>query len=179
MNIYKPHLVIIPEDDNYRQIANGFLKNSSLDHRVIQVAPLANGGDKAEDLFVKNYASKIQKNPENTRVCLLIDFDETKTRQAKDRVNKVKQKLENAQYDIDEINAIMERVFVLGVLSESENLKKALKYQKTFEKIGETLATDCDEKIYELWGHELLQHNASELNRMVSSVRPFLFQKKP
>ena len=59
MNIYKPHLVIIPEDDNYRQIANGFLKNSSLDHRVIQVAPLAKGGDKVEDLFVKNYASKI------------------------------------------------------------------------------------------------------------------------
>lgn len=108
-----------------------------------------------------------------------IDFDKTKTRKAKDRVNKIKQTLTNAQYDINEISVIMERVFVIGILSEPEQLNRYLKYQKTFEEIGDTLATECDENKYELWGHELIQHNQHELNRMISSVKPFLFKKKP
>ena len=67
-----------------------------------------------------------------------------------------------------------DRVFVLGILSEPEELKK--KISKTFEEIGECLAEDCPEKKNELWEHELLRHNESELNRIIVSVQSFLFR---
>ena len=66
------------------------------------------------------------------------------------------------------------RVFVLGVLSEPENLRRDIK--KSYEEIGEALAKDCPDNTNELWGHNLLKHNKGELERMASSVKPFLFK---
>ncbi len=66
------------------------------------------------------------------------------------------------------------RVFVLGVLSEPENLKTAI--NKNFEQIGEALAKDCPDHTNELWEHNLLKHNKAELDRMASSVKSFLFK---
>jgi predicted ATPase len=40
---------------------------------------------------------------------------------------------------------------------------------------GEALAKECAENNNELWGHPLLIHNKPELERMISSVKPFLF----
>lgn len=66
------------------------------------------------------------------------------------------------------------RVFVLGVLSEPENLKRESK--KTFEEIGEALAKDCSDNNNELWRHNLLKHNKPQLDRMATCVKPFLFK---
>ncbi|MTJ55420.1 hypothetical protein FJR38_23460 [Anabaena sp. UHCC 0253] len=65
------------------------------------------------------------------------------------------------------------RVFVLGVQSNPESLKRDI--QKNFETIGESLATDCVENNHKLWEHHLLIHNKPELERMILSVKPFLF----
>ncbi|MCE2904405.1 MAG: hypothetical protein LW814_05120, partial [Anabaena sp. CoA2_C59] len=46
---------------------------------------------------------------------------------------------------------------------------------KSFEDIGEALAKECAENNNELWGHHLLIHNKPELERMILSVRRFLF----
>jgi hypothetical protein len=47
---------------------------------------------------------------------------------------------------------------------------------KSFEDIGETLAEQCYNKNYNgLWIHALLRHNTNELNRMILSVRRFIF----
>jgi len=66
------------------------------------------------------------------------------------------------------------RVFVLDVWSEPEQLKRALGCVG-FEKIGEALAMDCYENTTQTWEHELLEHNKSELHRMMAAVKPFLF----
>ena len=44
MNRYKPHVLVVPEDDANRQLANGFLQNPALNLRAIQVLPLLVAG---------------------------------------------------------------------------------------------------------------------------------------
>jgi hypothetical protein len=90
---------------------------------------------------------------------LLLDFDSDIERLARVR----------AQVPAD----LMERVFIIGALSEPEALKQA--GLGTYEEIGSGLAKDCREETDTIWGHELLQHNASELDRLRQHVRPILF----
>jgi len=89
---------------------------------------------------------------------LLIDFDDNVAR------------LETAKARIPD--RLAERVFVLGVLSEPEELKAQ---EGSFETIGQLMAEDCQNEIDIIWRHRLLQHNALELERLRAHVRPFLF----
>lgn len=91
---------------------------------------------------------------------LLIDFDEQES-----RYQNVKSRIPGDLND---------RVFVLGVWSEPEQLKR--KTKKSFERIGDSLAEECPDNRNELWEDDLLKHNRKELDRLVSSVRPFLFR---
>ncbi len=90
---------------------------------------------------------------------LVIDFDQRENRLA----------YVDEQFPSD----LTERVFSLGVLSNPEQLKREV--GKSFDQIGETRANDCSDQTTELWGHNLLSHNQRELDRIISSVRPFLF----
>lgn len=67
----------------------------------------------------------------------------------------------------------MDRVFILGTLSEPENLRNSL--GRSFEDIGKGLAEDCADDTRTVWEHDLLRHNKVELDRMILSVKPFLF----
>ena len=91
---------------------------------------------------------------------MLIDFDQ----QFKKRFDQIQNKIPPELGD---------RVFALGVLSEPENLNRNL--DKRFEDIGRALAQDCVDNTRELWGHDLLKHNMKEIDRMISSIKPFLF----
>lgn len=158
-NKYQPHIHVLAEDDANRQIANGFFLGPNLNNRAVKVLPLPGGWDKTVKEFTKNYASEMRQLPER-RMVLLIDFDDDENR---------------FSYVKSQIPGDLEaRVFVLGVLSEPENLRRDIK--KTFEEIGEALAKDCSDNTNELWGHNLLKHNKGELDRMASSVKPFLFK---
>lgn len=158
INRYVPHLLVLPEDDPNRQIANGFSLSSKLDSRRLQVLPVAGGWRKVIAEFENNHVSAMQKFPE-TRLILLIDFDDREN-----RLSYVKRKIPD---DLEQ------RVFILGVQSEPENLKRDTK--KTFEQIGKSLAQDCINNTNELWGHDLLKHNQAELERAIADVKPFLF----
>jgi hypothetical protein len=151
VNKYQPHVLILPEDDANRQIANGFILNSNINEPAIQVLPIANGWEKV--------VAEMRKLSKRT-IVLLIDFDEQE-----DRLNYVMSQIPEDLHD---------RVFVLGVLSEPEDLKRNTGTGK-LEKIGETLAKDCAEDTNELWGDPLLRHNKAELDRLILSVKPFLF----
>jgi len=159
VNKYLPHLLVLPEDDANRQIANGFILNSNINEPVIQVLPIANGWEKVVDKFKKNHISEMRKFSKRM-IVLLIDFDEN----YEDRFSYVKKQIPD---DLEN------RVFVLGVLSEPEKLRSNL--GNNFECIGENLAKDCSNHTYELWEHDLLKHNKAELDRMILSVKPFLF----
>jgi len=78
-------------------------------------------------------------------------------------------------WDVEERipNDLKDRVFILGVGDEPEKLKSFT--CMSFEKIGEKLAQDCVDNINDLWNHDLLKHNETELERMRKSIRPFLF----
>ncbi len=51
------------------------------------------------------------------------------------------------------------------------------KYQPGYEEyhFNKALAQDCVNNTNELWGHDLLKHNKTELERMSADVKPFLF----
>lgn len=120
--------------------------------------PVAGGWIKVLNKFKGNHVSEMQRFPLR-RIVLLIDFDSNTER------------LSYAKSQIPE--DLKDRVFVLGVLSEPERLRSDIK--KIFEGIGETLANECFDDTNKLWEHGLLRHNKAELNRMILSVKPFLF----
>jgi hypothetical protein len=163
VNKYNPHLIILPEDDHNLQIAKGFRRDINVDKGAIQVLPVAGGCEKVLRKF-GNHISDMRKFPQRN-ILLLIDFDDQEDR------------FSYAEGYIPE--DLRNRVFILGVKIEPRDLKKDIlknfKGIKSFENIGEALAKDCTENKNELWEHDLLIHNKPELERMVVSVKPFLF----
>ncbi len=161
VNKYRDHLLVLPEDDANRQIANGFLLHPGLNERAIQILPPAGGWIKVRETFRYGHISEMMKYPRRMML-LLIDFD-----LHEDRINDVKE-----QIPAD----LADRLFVLGAHSEPEDLKKNMPEQNnTYEKIGKSLAQDCVDQTDHVWGHELLKHNKKEIDRMNRFVRPFLF----
>ena len=158
-NRYSNRLLVLPEDKANSDIANVFLLHPQLNERSIQVLPPAGGWSAVVEKFEKTYIPEMRKYLK-TYVVLLIDFDGKE-----DRRETVRHKIPDD---------FKERVFILGVLKEPEDLKKSLK--KKFEDIGETLAANCADNTGELWEHTLLRHNKNELERMVAHVKPFLFR---
>lgn len=158
INRHLPHILILPEDDANRQIANGFILDQNLNKSPIQILPYDRGWENLLKTFINDHLPKIRQFQQR-RMVLLIDFD-----QRQDRLSYVQ------GYIPDDL---IERVFILGVQSNPERLRRVT--NKSFEGIGETLAEDCAKNTNELWGHDLLEHNRSQLDRMILSVKPFLF----
>jgi hypothetical protein len=90
---------------------------------------------------------------------LLLDFDNQG-----DRPDPVKERIPNH---------LSQRVFLLGAKSEPEALKQSR--FGSFEQIGRTLAKECRDRSPNLGLHDLLRHNADEIERMEQAVRGFLF----
>ncbi|MGH9431292.1 MAG: hypothetical protein ACRD3T_07090 [Terriglobia bacterium] len=158
VNKYQPHVLVLPEDDANRQIANGFLLDPSLLDRRIQVLGEAGGWTQVLDRLESDHNLDMLRYPERLMV-LLIDFDEDQGRLqwAKDRIP----------------NPLAERVFILGIWTKPEDLRQA--GLGSYEQIGMALAADCREETNTIWGHDLLRHNASELDRLREHARPILF----
>ncbi len=168
-NKFKNHLIIIPEDDADRQIATGFQDAPVLGDAQagqIRIAPEAGGWKKVPATFLKGYISGMRKYPKRS-VLLLIDFD------VKDIGGDFEARLNEVKKDIPK--ELLDRVFVLGILNEPEDLIKADSSPNSFEAIGKALAQDCFDGTDHTWGHELLKHNEKELARMEKTVKPFLF----
>ncbi len=153
MNRYQPHLLVLPEDRANRQLAMGFLLGEGLIAGQIRVRPEAGGWIAVLDQF-KEEIGGMEKYP-GQFVVLLVDFDGRS-----DRLDKVKGVVPGH---------LIERVFVLGVWTEPEELKGSL------EKIGTELANDCRDGTSKKWDDELLKHNEGELARLRKVVRPILF----
>jgi len=156
VNRYKPHVLIIPEDDANRQLANGF--NLNISATQLQVEQAARGWRHVYEIFVSDYAPLMDKF-KNRFIVLLIDFDDDL-----DRLQEVKLQIPHDLAD---------RVFILGARTEPEALKQA--GLGSYEAIGRTMAEDCQNKTQTIWGHELLRHNEGELNRLREAVCAILF----
>jgi hypothetical protein len=157
VNKYQPHVLVLPEDDANRQLANGFLLDQYLSTRKIQVLEEVGGWIQVLERFLSDYVTGMELYRSRFMV-LLIDFDGRKER------------LQEAKVRIPE--HLTDRVFILGALSEPEALRANL---GSYETIGLAMAQDCREETSTTWGHHLLRHNASELDRLREHVRPLLF----
>jgi hypothetical protein len=158
VNKYQPHVLVLPEDDANRQLANGFLLDLNLSNRSIQVLEEVGGWHEVLERFITDHVAGMERYPGRFMV-LLIDFDGKEDR------------LQNAKARIPD--HLTDRVYVLGAWSEPEALKRA--GLGSYEAIGLALARDCREETNATWGHDLLRHNTSEVDRLRDRVRPVLF----
>jgi hypothetical protein len=158
-NKNQPHIYVLPEDYANRQLANGFFLDHSLwnRRRSFQVLPEVGGWTKVLACFQSDHIKGMERYPQRFMV-LLIDFDDRE-----DRLDMAKAAIPAHLTD---------RVFILGVRSKPETLRQ---YLGSYETIGLALAKDCREETDTTWGHDLLCHNASELDRLREHVRPILF----
>lgn len=154
MNKYDPHVLVLPEDDANRQIADGFLIEIGGTGKLKVLRP-AGGWHKVLDLFRSVHIAEMDTYPKRSMI-LLLDFDEAAERR------------EQAEAVIPA--QLRDRVFVLGVWSEPEKLGVGDK-----ERFGARLAQDCRDGTSNTWGHKLLNHNAAEVDRLRQIVRPILF----
>lgn len=157
VNRERPHILVLPEDDANRQLANGFQLGIERNWRQFQVLPIAGGWTLVLQSFAKEHVSKMASCTMRSMV-LLIDFDGDACR------------IDQAKAKVPE--QLRERVFVLGTLTEPEDLKADL---GSYEAIGSALAEDCRTSANATWGHELLRHNAAELARMHKRFRDVFF----
>lgn len=158
VNRFRPHVLVLPEDDADRQLANGFVLEPSLSARNIQVLPEAGGWIEVLERFKAEHIRQMSAY-ESRYMVLLIDFDGDPNRlsQAKTAVPK----------------PLTDRVFILGAWTDPEKLRANI--GKPFETIGLELAQDCRDGTDTTWGHPLLKHNATEIERLREHVRPILF----
>ena len=104
-NKYLPHVLVLPEDDDNLQLANEFhLQINQL--RQMQLLPVAEGWVNVLDLFENVHVKEMERCPHRFMI-LLIDFDGDGNR------------LQVAKARIPQ--ALLDRVFVLGVWSEPES----------------------------------------------------------
>jgi hypothetical protein len=160
VNRHRPHVLVLPEDDANRQLANGFVLFPHLRTRNIQVLEEVGGWLEVLNRFKSDQIEGMQRYPSRLMI-LLIDFDQDTSR------------LSTVKAAIPE--SLTERVFVLGALSEPEALKRD--GLGSYEAIGRALADDCYEGTDTTWSHPLLKHNLNELNRLRESVYPTLFNQ--
>ncbi len=140
-------------------MANGFhLQIDATRQRQMQVLPVAGGWNKVLQRFESDHVTNMDRYP-NRFMLLLIDFDGKQDR------------LKSAQAAIPE--HLADRVFVLGAWSDPEALKAD--FGLGYERIGSAMADDCREEGDTTWGHHLLLHNASELERLRQHVCSILF----
>jgi hypothetical protein len=159
INRYRPHVLVLPEDDANRDIANGFQLGVDFSrYRQMQVLRVAGGWRNVVELFKSEHVNEMNMN-ECRFFVMLIDLD-----RQQDRLEVIRK----------EIPAnLADRVFVLGSRPEPESLRRA--NLGTYENIGLALAKDCRDETRNTWGHPLLQHNGNELDRLSTTVRSILF----
>lgn len=159
VNVYRPHVLVLAEDDANRQIANGFLLDPNIKTRNIQVLPSVGGWGKVLESFVSDHVDKLRQYS-SRHLVLLIDFD--------GRIDDRKRLFFDG-FPED----VRDRVFLLGTSSEPEPLRADC--GKSLEEIGKSLAEECFHKNSTLWLHPLLVHNSSERQRMTDNVSEIIF----
>jgi hypothetical protein len=158
VNKYRPHVLVLPEDQANTDIVNGFLLHQLHDPRAIDVLPPAGGWSRVRDEFAETHISEMRKRSLRHMI-LMVDFDGQDHRR-------------NAVQEVIPED-LADRVFVVGAWSKPEALRVATGC--SLEKLGSKLATECCDGSRALWNHPLLRHNALEVERMTSLLRPFLF----
>lgn len=150
VNRHREHILVLPEDDADRQLANGFLLGMPDRSRSqVRILPVAGGWQKVLDQFRSDHVDYMERFQQCGMV-LLIDFDGRGDRFSQ-AWNAVPPHLTG-------------RVFILGVWTRPEDLVRA--GFGSYERIGQLLWRDCSAEPAGIWQHELLRHNSREVRRL-------------
>ncbi len=161
VNVYQPHLLVIPEDEANRDIVNGFSCCVKINHRQFWVKPPAGGWIKGRDQLYE-LAKGYMRRYDQSYAVLIVDFDNEK-----DRGSQIRDELPEE---------VRDRVFVIGALTDPESLKRATGLR--FEELGGKIAEGCIELNDVFWRQqELLSHNLQEVCRLSGSVRELFFTR--
>jgi hypothetical protein len=79
VNRYQPHVLVLPEDDANRQLANGFLLDQYLSIWKIQVLEEVGGWAQVLECFLSDHVVEMDRYSGRFMV-LLIDFDRREER---------------------------------------------------------------------------------------------------
>jgi hypothetical protein len=159
-NKHKPHLIVIPEDEHDAEICRGF-HDELLGIRQFQVEPPAGGWLQASASGTNVARTIGLSGNANCHLLIVVDFD---NQNPTSRLEEIK-----TEFSV----AAKERLFVLGLRDEPSNMQERFGCSRF--QLGQKLAEACRNDDQTLWEHEQLAHNAEELGRLRSAVRPFLF----
>jgi hypothetical protein len=156
-NKYQPHVFLIPEDDANREVALALLLELDIDPAKYKLFLAARGWPHVVESFLRDHVNGMNRFQQRYLI-MLIDMDNHPER------------LENirAQIPVD----LEERVFILGTLSEPEDLKPDL--GSSFDDVGVMLGRDIRDSTGRAWGHALLQINQPELDRLKTHLCPLI-----
>lgn len=163
-NNYRPHLLIIPEDAANVDLALGVSLSANVKRHRITIERAAGGYLKALEKYKADIDASMRQFTQRL-VVLLIDFDGEH-----DRFATMMERLPPEHKN---------RVFILGVFKEPEDLKRAFHY-KTLENLGGAMLDGCPKQMSAIWQHELLKHNQEELLRLKQEIKgmgDFLWQQ--
>lgn len=151
------HILVIPEDDANRQLANGLhMMIEPGRQRQLQVLREVGGWRRVLKTFEEEYIVYLTAYPAG-HVVLLVDFD-----LQEDRFLEVKKCIPQDFAD---------RVFILGAWDEPESMREL----GTPEMVGRLLASDCRDQTTQTWGHPMLKHNVDELARIRKTICDVIF----
>lgn len=159
MNKYRPHVLIIPEDDANRQLANGFVLHHAIATRAVGGTIPAKGWTNVLSVFADEYVAYL-RSYKHAYVILLLDFDRDD-----DRRTKCEQAVPAD---------IKARVFLFGSRDEPEAVRRDV--PESLEAIGTRLAEECYRESYELWTGRHFDHNDTERQKLSATVKSILFQ---
>ena len=160
VNLALPHLIVIPEDNANREIANGFRLIIEKNDRQFLMKKPARGwpNGRYELVALSDSTGHLQKY-KSSHAALIVDFDGKR-----ERGSEIKQLVSEE---------VIDRVFVIGVLSEPEKLRNATGMK--FEQLGIQIAEGCKDSSINFWQHDLLAHNIEEIRRLSGAVRDIFF----
>jgi hypothetical protein len=159
VNRHKEHILVLPEDDANRQMANGLvLEMPDRSRSQVRILPVAGGWEKVLRQFRSDHVRYMDRFP-TCAMILAIDFDGRHERFSEARTWVP--------------DALAERVFILGVWTRPEDLVRA--GLGSYEQIGQAMWRDCGAEPKGIWNHDLLKHNHGELRRLCGASVARLF----
>ena len=150
---YKKHLLVIFEDQAYKDYYLGFTNHHCFNDTEIFAGDVFGGWLKIQQQVSDDSLATLEhlKRFENAYVLALLDSDKHEK-----RIAQIKQKIPKIYHD---------RIFLLSSLNEAENIKDDIGEGKK-ETIGYQFAEDCYNNDCNLWQKPMLVHNLAELKRL-------------
>jgi hypothetical protein len=141
-------------------MVNGFSTLLEINERQFYVYDLARGWERGKETLLKLSKGYMREYP-SSYALLIVDFDGNAH-----RGSEIKNQIPEE---------VRDRVFVVGVLNEPENLKNSTGMK--FEQLGLQIAEGCKDSNIDFWERqEPLAHNVDEIRRLSKAVRNLFFR---